>query len=335
MSALNTVFLESPIHPLTFCLELSHLTTVSDQKKWAKEVTLQQRSREENVATFRGSEYFCYDLSQNPIQSSSDEITLSFKTWQRNGLLLHTGKSADYVNLALKDGAVSLVINLGSGAFEAIVEPVNGKFNDNGWHDIKVTRNLRQVTISVDGILTTTGYTQEDYTMLGSDDFFYVGGSPSTADLPGSPVSNNFMGCLKEINQDDHQMSANSRCHHKPSLVQPPLHSSAAVGFMGCHPYTTHTHVPPLRVFCHVGRSASRDSMAIGAHSPVSLMFAVPYATPLLPSPASFSHAIQPLLPVSQGTRGGTGAGNLCQTAGAAGACAVMSADGGGAGERN
>jgi len=58
---------------------------------------------------------------------------------------------------------------------------------------------LYQVTISVDGILTTTGYTQEDYTMLGSDDFFYVGGSPSTADLPGSPVSNNFMGCLKEV----------------------------------------------------------------------------------------------------------------------------------------
>ncbi|MEQ2173743.1 Neurexin-1a [Goodea atripinnis] len=181
-------------------------------------------AREEYVATFKGSEYFCYDLSPNPIQSSSDEITLSFKTLQRNGLMLHTGKSADYVNLALKNGAVSLVINLGSGAFEALVEPVNGKFNDNAWHDVKVTRNLRQVTrlqgverrvsghaerrsddkdlrvtISVDGILTTTGYTQEDYTMLGSDDFFYVGGSPSTADLPGSPVSNNFMGCLKEV----------------------------------------------------------------------------------------------------------------------------------------
>ncbi|XP_060118957.1 neurexin 3 isoform X8 [Heteronotia binoei] len=168
-----------------------------------------EQAREENVATFRGSEYLCYDLSQNPIQSSSDEITLSFKTWQRNGLILHTGKSADYVNLALKDGAVSLIINLGSGAFEAIVEPVSdrGKFNDNSWHEVKVTRNLRQhsgighamVTISVDGILTTTGYTQEDYTMLGSDDFFYVGGSPSTADLPGSPISNNFMGCLKEV----------------------------------------------------------------------------------------------------------------------------------------
>lgn len=103
-------------------------------------------AREEYVATFKGSEYFCYDLSPNPIQSSSDEITLSFKTLQRNGLMLHTGKSADYVNLALKNGAVSLVINLGSGAFEALVEPVNGKFNDNDWHDVRVTRNLRQVT---------------------------------------------------------------------------------------------------------------------------------------------------------------------------------------------
>uniref|UniRef100_UPI0037E73995 neurexin-1a isoform X1 n=2 Tax=Semicossyphus pulcher TaxID=241346 RepID=UPI0037E73995 len=189
---------------------LAHLM-MGDQgqrgEPWLLRSLLSIQGKEEYVATFKGSEYFCYDLSLNPIQSSSDEITLSFKTLQRNGLMLHTGKSADYVNLALKNGAVSLVINLGSGAFEALVEPVNGKFNDNDWHDVKVTRNLRQhsgighamVTISVDGILTTTGYTQEDYTMLGSDDFFYVGGSPSTADLPGSPVSNNFMGCLKEV----------------------------------------------------------------------------------------------------------------------------------------
>ncbi|XP_031688336.1 neurexin-2 isoform X11 [Oncorhynchus kisutch] len=166
-----------------------------------------QAGKEVSVATFKGNEFFCYDLSLTPIQSSTDEITLSFRTLQRNGLMLHTGKSADYVNLSLKSGAVWLVINLGSGAFEALVEPVNGKFNDNAWHDVRVTRNLRQhagighamVTISVDGILTTTGYTQEDYTMLGSDDFFYIGGSPNTADLPGSPVSNNFMGCLKDV----------------------------------------------------------------------------------------------------------------------------------------
>ncbi|KAJ8337496.1 hypothetical protein SKAU_G00364620 [Synaphobranchus kaupii] len=102
--------------------------------------------KEESVATFKGNEFFCYDLSLTPIQSSTDEITLSFRTLQRNGLMLHTGKSADYVNLSLKSGAVWLVINLGSGAFEALVEPVNGKFNDNAWHDVRVTRNLRQAS---------------------------------------------------------------------------------------------------------------------------------------------------------------------------------------------
>ncbi|XP_032992065.1 neurexin-2-beta isoform X22 [Lacerta agilis] len=199
--------LEGPAH-LTLNSQVgSLLYSEGGAGRGASEVHQTSKGKEEFVATFKGNEFFCYDLSHNPIQSSTDEITLSFRTLQRNGLMLHTGKSADYVNLSLKSGAVWLVINLGSGAFEALVEPVNGKFNDNNWHDIRVTRNLRQhagighamVTISVDGILTTTGYTQEDYTMLGSDDFFYIGGSPNTADLPGSPVSNNFMGCLKDV----------------------------------------------------------------------------------------------------------------------------------------
>ncbi|XP_053134149.1 neurexin-2-beta isoform X15 [Hemicordylus capensis] len=198
--------MEGPAH-LTLNSQGSLLYSEGGAGRGASEVHQTSKGKEEFVATFKGNEFFCYDLSHNPIQSSTDEITLSFRTLQRNGLMLHTGKSADYVNLSLKSGAVWLVINLGSGAFEALVEPVNGKFNDNNWHDIRVTRNLRQhagighamVTISVDGILTTTGYTQEDYTMLGSDDFFYIGGSPNTADLPGSPVSNNFMGCLKDV----------------------------------------------------------------------------------------------------------------------------------------
>ncbi|XP_063058329.1 neurexin 2a [Engraulis encrasicolus] len=153
----------------------------------------------DSVATFKGNEFFSYDLSVNPIASSMDEITLAFRTLQRNGLLLHTGKAVDYVNLSLKSGAVYLVINLGSGAFEAMVSPAEGKFNDNQWHQVHVRRDLRQVTISVDGLLTTTGYTQEDFVMLTSDDIFFIGGSPNTADLPGSPISNNFMGCLKNV----------------------------------------------------------------------------------------------------------------------------------------
>lgn len=94
------------------------------------------------------------------------------------------------------------------------------------------------------------------------------------------------------------------------ALICPPI------GYVGCHPYTTQTHThtqPPTLVFRHVGCSTSRDQRPVGsspAHSPVSLLrcravraFCSPSSTP----PIS-SHATQPLLPVSQGTRGSTGA---------------------------
>uniref|UniRef100_H2YQK0 Laminin G domain-containing protein n=1 Tax=Ciona savignyi TaxID=51511 RepID=H2YQK0_CIOSA len=100
----------------------------------------------EAVATFRGSEWFSYDLSHQAISSYNDQISLSFKTRQNNGLLLHTGKSADYVNLSLQKGVVQLVVNLGSGAIEVLVEPVNGSFSDNRWHSVMVNRTLRRVS---------------------------------------------------------------------------------------------------------------------------------------------------------------------------------------------
>ncbi|XP_027766133.1 uncharacterized protein LOC114072435 [Empidonax traillii] len=110
----------------------------------AGEIQQAAKGRTEYVATFRGSEFFCYDVSRSPVQSSADELALAFRTRQRHGLLLHTGRAADFLNLSLKAGAVWLVINLGAGAFEALVEPVNGKFHDGGWHHVRVTRNLRQ-----------------------------------------------------------------------------------------------------------------------------------------------------------------------------------------------
>ena len=58
--------------------------------------------------------------------------------------------------------------------------------------------------------------------MLGSDDFFYIGGSPNTADLPGSPVSNNFMGCLKDVSVSGSVLASRGESHthtHAPRGV--------------------------------------------------------------------------------------------------------------------
>lgn len=118
---------------------------------------------------------------------------------------------------------------------------------------------------------------------------------------------------LRQVNASLSLLSDNKRdaacCHHNPFLVQSPLHSSAPEGFMGCHPYTTHTHTHTsllcacFAMWAAVHHVTAGQWAAAPAHSPVSLMFAAPSAAPTLPS-----HAIQPLLPVSQGTRAGTGA---------------------------
>uniref|UniRef100_H3CEV5 Neurexin 3a n=1 Tax=Tetraodon nigroviridis TaxID=99883 RepID=H3CEV5_TETNG len=157
-------------------------------------------------------------LVKKPLYINSPDLQLSFLKIVYIALLNHTGSSFDYLFLSeIKSEFYSILFSFYSVRMTKIISICSGSLRDEHCshvvsilsffsetsflNDSILSRSICrvEVTISVDGILTTTGYTQEDYTMLGSDDFFYVGGSPSTADLPGSPVSNNFMGCLKEV----------------------------------------------------------------------------------------------------------------------------------------
>lgn len=51
------------------------------------------------------------------------------------------------MNLSIKNGGLSLVINLGSGAIEVQVAQLQGKFNDNEWHQVRIRRELNQVSV--------------------------------------------------------------------------------------------------------------------------------------------------------------------------------------------
>ena len=58
-------------------------------------------------ATFFGSEYLSYDLSQKgePVVSTNDKVIFQFKTQQSNGLIVYTGKysvpNANHMNYSL------------------------------------------------------------------------------------------------------------------------------------------------------------------------------------------------------------------------------------------
>nr|XP_039259128.1 neurexin-3a-like isoform X5 [Styela clava] len=224
---------------------------------------MSDQAYDEAAATFLGNQWFEYDMRGNGVSSYSDTITLYFKTKQSNGLLLHTGKSADFVNLSIKNGGIKLVVNLGSGAFVVLLKPTVGSFNDDKWHFLEVYRELKRpktngrregasvtspntssvmkssppftstslfpilpsvclsVNLTVDDAHTNAGFTQNDYTQLTLNDIFYVGGSPSTTNLPGSPETNNFIGCLKEVTykNNDNTLQLSRMAKSRDSLI--------------------------------------------------------------------------------------------------------------------
>ncbi|GFG40457.1 hypothetical protein Cfor_03909, partial [Coptotermes formosanus] len=161
-------------------------------------------------ATFRGSEYLSYDLSRTggePIVSAQDSISLNFKTRQPNGLLFYTGDGLDYLNLALKDGGVTLTMNLGNGRLEMQIRPNKVRFDDNQWHKVTVHRKVQEISAVtsfcrlsavVDGVYSEHAHAAGTVTMLSSSRV-YVGGSQNTHALPGSRIHSNFVGCLRKV----------------------------------------------------------------------------------------------------------------------------------------
>ncbi|XP_071747001.1 neurexin 1 isoform X2 [Lepeophtheirus salmonis] len=152
-------------------------------------------------ATFRHGDYITYDLQQRnvePILSTNDDISLFFKTRKSSGLLFYTGNGNDYMNLGIKDGGVSLTVQLGTGKLDTQIKPSTVRFNDNKWHHVKVSRMSSEVTLTVDDLYNERWVTSGSFSVLASTKVF-VGGSEATYTLPGTKAQNNLVGCLRSV----------------------------------------------------------------------------------------------------------------------------------------
>ena len=105
--------------------------------------------KEPEEATFTGNEFLTYDLVKlggEPILSTKDEISLYFRTNRDDGLLFFTGDENDYLGIAIKNGGVSLSLNLGNGRLDSGIQNKRVRFDDDVWHHIRVTRHSQQVS---------------------------------------------------------------------------------------------------------------------------------------------------------------------------------------------
>ncbi|CAH2046084.1 unnamed protein product, partial [Iphiclides podalirius] len=169
-----------------------------------------ERDKAPSEATFRGAEFLSYDLTQTggePIVSTQDAISLYFKTRQPNGLLFYTGHEADYLNLAVRDGGLSLTMGLGNGKQEMHIKPAKTRFDDHQWHKLTVRRRIQEITpftsfcrvsAVVDDVYSEHSHVAGSFSMLASSRA-HVGGSLNARALPGARVHTNFIGCLKKV----------------------------------------------------------------------------------------------------------------------------------------
>ncbi|XP_037828017.1 neurexin-1 isoform X2 [Lucilia sericata] len=169
-----------------------------------------EKEKAPSEATFRGTQFLSYDLGQTgaePIVSAQDAITLYFRTRQPNGLLFYTGHGTDYLNLALRDGGVSLTMGLANGKQEMHIKPSRVRFDDHQWHKVTVHRRIQEISsitsfcrlvTVVDDVYTDHSHIAGKFTMLSSSRV-YVGGAVNPRALLGARVHNNFVGCLRKV----------------------------------------------------------------------------------------------------------------------------------------
>nr|XP_022912901.1 neurexin-1-like isoform X2 [Onthophagus taurus] len=167
-----------------------------------------EKDKAPSEAVFRGSEFLSYDQTGGgPIVSAQDSVTLYFKTRQSNGLLFYTGDEMDYLNVAIKDGCLSLTMGLANGKQEMQIKPNKVRFDDNQWHKVSVHRRIQEISAItsfcrlsavVDGVYADRSHIAGKFTMLKSSKI-HVGGSINTRALPGSRVHTNFIGCMRKV----------------------------------------------------------------------------------------------------------------------------------------
>lgn len=62
--------------------------------------------------------------------------------------MVFAGEGSDYLNVAIKEGCLSLTMGLANGKQEMQIKPNKVRFDDNQWHKVSVHRRIQEVNIS-------------------------------------------------------------------------------------------------------------------------------------------------------------------------------------------
>ena len=142
-----------------------------------------------------------YDSMFDPLNSLQDELMLRFRTNDQNALLFYTKgtQNNDYMSIELRNGSLFVGIDLGStveNRGETLTQ-CGSLLDDSQWHDVKVRRHLKEITVVVDQLIVRN-VSQSLFSSFNFDGKLYVGGAPSHINR-GILIRSNFMGCIENV----------------------------------------------------------------------------------------------------------------------------------------
>ncbi|CAF0717725.1 unnamed protein product [Brachionus calyciflorus] len=159
--------------------------------------------------SFNGSHTVEFLLNE-PVQSSSEEISLRFRTGLRNGVLFSLKKSIDEpsVVISLEDGRVKCVYDRNDNDKAIYVGDVNF-FNNNKWHTINVRRTGPNIEVEVIDNQKIKYFVQDnlgdDYNLI-TYSHVNIGGARSPSLIQ---EHTNFIGWIQNLKFNNEELFVN------------------------------------------------------------------------------------------------------------------------------
>ncbi|KAK3599841.1 hypothetical protein CHS0354_022411 [Potamilus streckersoni] len=162
------------------------------------------------IVTLRGYEWLTYMLHQktDQILTSRGRFSLEFKTKRGSGVLLYAAGGTPYhshVTASIHGGIVTVSIAIGNEDIEVqagIGVDDYSHQNSARWHNLTIIHEKRLIYVYLDGREKSRSFTRENY-HLGLDPKVYIGGGDNFVVTRGLQVTNNFVGCLKNVYIND------------------------------------------------------------------------------------------------------------------------------------
>ncbi|XP_072023785.1 LOW QUALITY PROTEIN: pikachurin-like [Amphiura filiformis] len=187
-----------PFHDVYSC----HCRLGFDGKNCEKEI-----EKVIEVPMFQGESYLWYTTEwiMNRIRGKQTDISLQFRSWGADGLILWSGKrymeqsiTSDFLSIGLEEGFLVVSYNLGGGTAELLS---NTTLNDGEWHKLKIERDTQDAMLTVDGYMVKS-HAPGLMTSLDVDNGLYLGGMADISELSAKRYSSGLVGCIRDLTLD-------------------------------------------------------------------------------------------------------------------------------------